>query len=237
MASVATIVRTLRVFSDTKLSPQAMSEHVARVARTARDDLIQGGRASPSYGTTVNGTPDAREETVRPGGAIIYRFNVLGQATSLALERCRKASPIDSGVYQRAWIVVVDGKRWSGEFTDIPTTAEVMIVNPMPYGRKIDMGAMRLTTGQSGIVEAARQFVRRRFPSLTISRTFVTLPPGLGIAGVEVPYILRGQARSTAQKYSAQLERLGVRSIVVNRRDSWKGQAMTYPALTISAGA
>lgn len=232
MASGAMVARTIRLFRDQTLSPAALSGVLATVARQKRDELIASGNAPPAYQTFVDGREGAPEESVRPDGAILYRFNLLGQAVAFALTYCLARSPVESGAYRRAWFVAVDGRRWDGDLNDIPAGSEVLVTNPMPYARKIDVGGMRMKMPPQ-IVEGARQQVMHKFPTLSAQRTMVTLPSDVAPAGVEVPYILRGHSRSRAKRYAARRLLAGTDTIAVSRKDTAKGQQMTYPALVI----
>lgn len=232
-----TFSRSIRAFADRALSPAALSRHLATVARQARDELIREGSAPDSYETFVDGRRGAAEETVRPDGAIVYRFNLLGLAARLALDtavRMSPRAPHEGGDFANGWVVAVDGKPWIGALTDIPAGAEVMIVNTVPYARKIQVGAMPLMSVPPGIVERVRSRVRSRFPTLDAEVTFVRLPSSFGDARFPTPYILRGRQRSFAVAHIARIRANGGRSVVTNRKDSREGEQVTYPALIIS---
>jgi len=209
MGNGASVARSIRLFADRTLSPAALSARLAATAIKARDDLVRKGDAAPHWTTRVDGRTGVPETQVRPDGAIMYRFNVLGLAATFALTYCIGRSPVRSGRYRKAWLVAVDGRPWTADLNDIPPAASVMIVNPMPYARKIDVGAMRMSV-PPGIVEGARQVTRRRFPTLDVQRAFVSIPPGLASGA---PYIIKGSHR---------------------RKDRSAGRALTYPALIIS---
>lgn len=230
-----TFSRSVRAFADRTLSPAALSRHLATVAREARDELIREGSAPDSYETFVDGRRGAAEETVRPDGAIVYRFNLLGQAARLALDAAVRLSPRESGDFAAAWTVAVNGRLWTGDLADIPTDAEVMVVNPLPYARKIETGAMPRMSVPPGIVERVKLQVNRRFPTMQASVTYVHLPSIFGRPGYPTPYILRGRKRSFAVAHIARIRANGGRSVATNRKDSRAGEQITYPALSITA--
>ena len=177
-----TVVRRSALLHVDALVPPALrSKMLADGARRLRDEAIASGRASPAYTTFVDGREGAREEEVKPDGAILYRFNLLGEAVTFALDFARRQSPVRSGAFRDAWIVAVDGRRWTGLVRDIPVAAQVTIVNTQPYARKIDTGSIQ-TIGYA-LVEATRQAVMRKFPNVKADRQFVTLPGGYVIKG------------------------------------------------------
>lgn len=226
-----TVRVTSRINVSTLLPQRERAGIIARAARAERDDLIQAGRASPSYRTLVDGRDGAAEESIKPGGVIIYRFNTLGQAAIFGLAYAAARSPVLSGAYRRAWVVMVNGKPWSGDLNDIPPFAEVVIVNSAPYHRKITTGGQR-TIGR-GVVEATRQEVMRRYPNLIASVAFLDLSGVIG--GFKTPYILKGVARSQANVHDAKRRHLGTQTVRVFRKDTKAGQPVTYPAVVIKA--
>jgi len=209
MASPRSVARNIRLFRDQALSPAAQSAYLARVAINARDTAVRRGDAPPHWTTNVDGRQGAPESSVRPDGFILYRFNVMGLAAKAALQLCKERSPVRSGRYRDSWVVVVEGKPWSGDVADVPDGKQVMIVNPQPYARKIDTGAMKMSV-PPGIVEAVRQSIQRKFPTVNAARAFVTVPSGLLD---NAPYILRRNGRA---------------------KDRAAGKAITYPALILT---
>lgn len=218
MPSAAAVARSIRLWRDSSLGPEALSANLARFAREARDDLIARGDAAPSYTTIVDGRAGAVEESVRPEGAIVYRFSALGLAASFALTFCIARSPVRSGRYADAWFIAVNGHRWDGELASIPPGSEVIVTNPEPYARKIDAGHMRMRV-PPGIIEDAKQAVGRKYPSVIAKRQMVTIPQALGGG-----YILAGRFRRGHRQFA----RTKLRS------DTVRGAQMTYPALVMS---
>lgn len=234
MASASTVARTISLFADRTLSPEALSRHLAVAARQARDDAIATGDAPASYETIVDGRHGVREEAVRPDGVIVYRFNLIGLAAMRALEAARALSPRDSGDYARAWMIAVNGKPWPEDaLLDIPAGAEVMLVNSLPYARKINVGAMPRMTVEPGILRRVRQRVRAAFQTIEAFETMVMLTNAFAFGTYQVPYVLRGRQRSFAVKHIAHIRANGGRSVATARKDLTRGQQMTYPALSI----
>lgn len=209
MARAATFSRSLRLFVDRNLSPEALRAELARRAIAAREDLIARGEAPPSWRRYVDGKADAPESSVRLDGAILYRFNLTAEAAQAALDLCRSTSPVRSGRFRDSWVLLCDDRPWKQPLRDLPAGATILIVNPMPYARKIETGALepRIRRNQ---LERVRQNLMRRFPTLSFGKIFIRL--GSGVAA-SAPYILRGAS---------------------GERRTRAGVAMTYPALEIS---
>ncbi|WP_336761220.1 hypothetical protein [Asaia sp. VD9] len=209
MARAETFSRSLRLFVDRTLSPEALRAEMARRAIAARDELIARGEAPPSWRRYVDGKADAPETSVRLDGAILYRFNLTGEAAQAGLDLCRSISPTRSGKFRDSWVVLCDDKLWKQPLKDLPASATILIVNPLPYARKIETGALepRIRRNQ---IERVRQGLMRRFPTLNFGKLFVRL--GGGIAP-QAPYLLRGAS---------------------GERRTHAGTFMTYPALEIT---
>ncbi len=217
-SNAASVARRVRLFRDNTLSPQALSVNLATVARRERDDLIKIGAAPASYQTIVDGRRGAAEETVRPTGKILYLFEVIGLATAFSLSFCRARSPVKSGAFLNSWFIAVNGQPFVGDLNDIPSSAEVMITNPQPYARKIDVGHMRMSVPHH-IIEDARQAVRKAYPSINADYQLVLIPRSRGGG-----YVLKGHFRRGFRQHSR----------ISLRPDVFRGEPMTYPALVLT---
>ncbi|MFT8591291.1 MAG: hypothetical protein ABF839_06845 [Acetobacter orientalis] len=205
-----TFSRNIRLFADKALSDKALSGYLSKIAIEQRNALVRSGESPSNWITYVDGVKGAPEYSVNPDGVILYHFNALPEATIQAVTLAMQRSPVRSGRYRRAWLVVVNGKVWLSDLSAIPPGSEVMVLNPEPYARKIDTGGMK-TSVPPGIVEYVRQRILRRFPTLTVERAFVNIPPGM-LPGA--PWILR---RSKGHSKTRQA-----------------GQPITYPALILT---
>jgi len=175
-----TVARTIALFADRTLSPEALSRHLAQAARRLRDEAIRSGEAPDSYDTFVDGRAEAAEDSVRPNGVIVYRFNLLAMAVQYAWEEWHRLAPVDTGDYRRSVLVSVNGMRWPRAFKAIPRSADVMLVDPVPYGNRVDI--------RTNIIMQVRQRVRRSFPTVDAQKTYVHLPPSFSVSGYDVPY-------------------------------------------------
>lgn len=200
---------------------------------TERDRLIASGEASTQWVRSVNDIRGAPETDLRVGGSIAYNFGRIAEAATFALDLCRSRSPVASGDYRNAWTVMVDGKIWSKDFEDLPFGSEVTIVNPAPYARKIDVGAMPKMSVAPGIVEAVRQAVYRKFPGMTVWRKFINLSGSAG--GFHAPYLLKdGASRRLAKRDMRSSAYRRGQEYLARRKDLAPGQPVTYPAIIIS---
>lgn len=215
--------------------PEVQTLHAA-IARRGLADHLGRLRHRPQVATIVDGRPGASEDSVKAYGVIRYEFRRLSEAALWALARCRELSPVESGAYKRAWFVLAAG-RPVAEGQTPPELPELIVTNDRPYHRKLEVtvnskrlhGGVRSVRVPPGIVERVRQEVRRVFPGVDSSVSFIRLAGG---------YTLRGRAprkRAAGNRRSSAF-RAG-RAHLSLARDRRAGQPMTYPALVLRWGA
>jgi hypothetical protein len=190
MAGGAQFAREMtRFFAPRTLWPEIARE-TAIFARRERDELIRARRFAPLYATFVNGVEDAAEETIRPGGAILYRARSLGAGVALAIAELRRRAPVVSGRYRDSFMVGVarggvEGRAMPWDMFDPAQVSEdateAFIYSPEPFSRKLDVqliGARRLqVSAPAGFFKDAAATVRRRFPMLDAQRLYTVRHP------------------------------------------------------------
>ncbi len=140
---VNAFTRSVRLFADSALSPQVMSQKLAAFAKKDVAGLIETGRASPTYTRYVDGTKGATEEAVKPEGRISYFFEYLTDVIPEAIKYLRANSPVLSGTYRDSFYVAVGNRRMLAQNFDprfIVGETTVYIYNFTPFSRKVDVG-------------------------------------------------------------------------------------------------
>lgn len=156
------------------IAPEAIAAQLAAFAISERDELIRSGRASPRWRRFVNGRPDVPEAAVVLPGPIAYEFSVMDQVVEYALAFLRQRSPVLTGAYRASHYVMVRGVRTAPEA--IPPGAEIWILSDLPYARKIEVGAMRMSKPPK-LYEDATNAVRKRFGGVVdVGIQFVFVP-------------------------------------------------------------
>ena len=201
--------RTFSLLLDKRLSETGVHREVGQFARTRLDELIRTKVFPSTYRRFVDGHLGVPEDDVKLNhGEIIYLFEEVAGAVAYTVGFLKGISPVRSGRFQDSWIVIVDGVSWAGSFASIPAGAVVYVTNVAPYTRRLEQGEKGRRAGRF-MTEAARQAVRKKYPTLRVDRSFISLAIGPGRYGWQVPYI-----RKTAPG---------------------KGDPITYPAVRISA--
>lgn len=111
----------------------------------------------------VDGRQGAAEETVKPTGIIRYRYHRLEEIVQAAMETLFDLSPVESGEYRNAHTIFVNGAQ-SRNLSDWDGQESIVILNPLPYSRKIELGIMKMRVpGSDHVYEQAEDILRRRF--------------------------------------------------------------------------
>lgn len=160
-------------------SLRQLNERVVEIAKWANAGVMALEPKPVGYIRIVDGVAGAVEEMVKPNGIIIYKYQRLDIIIEFALETLRKLSPRLSGAYVEAHTVYINRAPVQPPYV-ISSTDEVMISNPEPYARKIEVGHMKMKVpGTDHVYSQAQQIVAREFGSLvSVQFNFVSLPAG-----------------------------------------------------------
>lgn len=135
------------------------------VATAKREHMkVMNTEPRPGYfKRIVDGVEGAPEESVSFGGYILYNYPRLTLVAEYALEVLRDLSPIDSGQYYANHTLLLNGN--PVEHLDAWEPGDdAIIINPLPYARKIEVGAMTMRiSGTDYVYAQAARRVRARF--------------------------------------------------------------------------
>lgn len=195
------------------IAPDQISAELAKFARAAVADVIANRQASSSYEKYINGRRGDEEETVEAPGPILYEFSYWNEIIAFALDFLKRRSPVLTARYQNAHQVML-GSQFVSPTAEIAPDEEVLIVNTVPYSRKIEVGFMSMSV-ERGVYQDARKAVMGRFGQVVDVRfQMVRIPNG---------YVLKGRFRRGFRQYS----RTGL------KKDTMPGAVMTYPSLVM----
>lgn len=139
----------------TDLQSPENKRHLANVARedVAQITREQTSRAGvrPGFTWAVNGNREAPLESVRLPGPIVYTFDYRREIALVGLEALRAASPVQSGEYKAAHTILLDGVEVEKLPERIPEGSAIVLVNPLPYSRRIEIG--RTKSGRTFVVQ------------------------------------------------------------------------------------
>lgn len=220
------------IFKANSFDPETIRKNYIAFAQKQADDLIKADLASPTYETSINNHVGPISSVVLPG-PIVFRFNNWRSAVEVALAELQRRvpqGPAKGGHYRDAYVVLVNQQAVT-DFSAIPSDAEVIIFNRMPYTRRLETDSSKWRTTR--YFDAVKGTINRRFGrSFSAEVRFLNLS-GIGVPGV--PYILKTNGPLLAAKQNAKSSafREG-RSHLVHRKDRAAGQAISYPALVLN---
>jgi hypothetical protein len=181
--SLAALRQVFEVRQPRKMETDAKA-FLIRVARRgiARITQEQTGRAGvvPSVETYANTPANRNIDSVKLPGPIVARFDYRREIALFTLEALRKASPVVSGKYRNSHTILLNGQQVDVLPQNIPASAVITIVNPVPYARRLEIGK----------TESGRDFVIR-VPNRIYERTAkqVVLPRYRRSADIRFTYI------------------------------------------------
>lgn len=176
-------------------------KEVVPLARQDRDQAIRANEFSAAYDTIVNGREGAPEESLQPGGAIVYLARSIGPAVALALDYLRRDSPdrvVPQGSkhdtstrYRDSFMVGISRGATAGRAVPAASfdadqvsadATEAFIYSPLPFSRQVDVqliGSRRIRFSiEAGLFDRAAAYIRRSFPMLDARRVYDLDHPG-----------------------------------------------------------
>jgi hypothetical protein len=161
-----------------QFSQEAARKKLIETARQGLAAFLARQSEKPAYTILVDGHPASSEDEVRYGGVISYRFLRMPQIGRYAITIARQLSPVASGHYRSAWFLLADNTQVA-ENAIPPKVGELLLINDVPYARKIQTRGARILGVPPGIVERVRQFVQRQFGGQVVATLqYVTLKGG-----------------------------------------------------------
>lgn len=195
-----------------------------RTARTGHAKIMSDAGVKgfvPTWEAYANRPGNANLESVVLPGPIVYNYRYISDLIQLALDELRKASPVQSGDYVSSHTLFVNGQAVDALPKTITADDQIMIANPVPYARKIEVG--KTESGRPFVIQVAPRVYQRVFDILKAqSRGRAKITYGfVDLAG----YSLK-QTRARRRFTSAGIRRAGTHHA---------GSAVTSPAIFFRA--
>ena len=154
----------VRIFSVAAKGAADEVRNVLIAAAKREHALVMSAEPRPTRFTReVDGVAGAPEEQVKLGGIIRYRYPRLEEVVRFAFETLFDLSPVLSGEYRNSHTMFINGGA-ARNLADWDGNGEIVITNPLPYSRKIEIGKMKMrVSGTDRVYQQAAQKVKRRF--------------------------------------------------------------------------
>ncbi|MBP7339085.1 hypothetical protein [Niveispirillum sp.] len=185
MARQIALRRTIELFIEQELAPQAQSARLAAFARASLREVIESGEGSPAYQRFVDGRQGVDEESVAPGGVILYRFAHWAAIVQFAISFLRQRSQKAGGDYAEGFYAAffTGAEQARGRFVPIaevnpvmvgPGVVRVIFGNWLPWSRKLDVQIagkkpIRFRVAP-GLFDDCAKEINRRFGALVDAR-------------------------------------------------------------------
>lgn len=141
-AALSAVGKAITDFVKANFTAPVISQVLADYIRNERQNLIQARQASKNYITYVDGRRNNREEDIKPGGTITYKFSYVADAVEFALQFLRMRVPRVSGLLSDSFYVMIGDVYVAPglpvDYASIPPDATVAIGNTAAYWRKAD---------------------------------------------------------------------------------------------------
>jgi hypothetical protein len=166
------IAKDIEVLVAESLAPEARAEAFATIARDTRDEAAAAnaealGHTTPVH-TFVDGREGAPEETVRPGGTVVYEFDLLTDLFAYVFDQLQQHSPVLTGSYRASHLFFADDE--SADPKNPPAGMKVgVFVSDTPYARKIEGDSNRAPESPKapdGVYEVVAALASRRFGNI-----------------------------------------------------------------------
>lgn len=203
---------------------EEVQKHTAAVAHREHAKVMATDPRPGRFTQYVDGVEGAAFEAVKGGGVIFITYDRLDVVTQFAMESLFDLSPVDSGDYRNAHSLFLNGvpvanlKEWR-------TGDEIVIANPLPYARKIELGVMEMrVSGTDHVYQQAEAKVKGRYGNLADIRfVFRSL-----VAGSAVAYQPAGSANAAWSRHGGAERENRVPALLIlpagtlgSRRSRW----------------
>lgn len=199
----------------------------AMLIKTAREGhaAIMSKQGNPAFEVYANRPGNPNIESVVLPGPIVYKYSNIRSIVELALDELRKASPVVSGDYARSHMLFVNGMKVETLPTDIKPSDEIMIANPVPYARRIEIGKTK--AGRDFVVQVPNRIYERVVKNVLAARYRNVAKITFGYVTVPEAYRYR--------KDNAARSRVNGRWYVspTQRKDRAAGAVVQSPAIFI----
>jgi hypothetical protein len=132
-----------------------------RVARAGHATIMTNAQNRsgymPMWEAYANRPGNSNLDSVVLPGPIVYLYRYATEVIEVALTTLQRISPVRSGLYAKSHTIYVDGHPVSRAPTVM--THEVVISNPVPYARKIEIGKTR--SGRPFVIQVPNRIYER----------------------------------------------------------------------------
>lgn len=128
--------------------------------------VVVGSR--PGVTVYANHPGNANLESVVLPGPIVALFDHRAAIAKMAVLELRAASPVVSGQYRDSHIILLNGAPVATLPPTLKASDEIVIVNPLPYARRVEIG--KTTAGRDFVIQVPNRIYERTAKQKLIPR-------------------------------------------------------------------
>lgn len=144
-----------------KHQQQGAKALLLRVARNGHARIMGEATArvgyAPQWEAYANRSGNANLDSVILPGPIVYRYRYFTEIAEVVLAALQRLSPVRSGLYAKSHTIYVDGTPVARAPRTL--TQEIIISNPVPYARKLEIGKTK--SGRAFVIQVPNRIYER----------------------------------------------------------------------------
>ncbi len=184
--------------------------YLIKVAKDANVKIVADANArglSPTVEQYANRPGNTNLDSVVLPGPIVFKYKYATDIVEDALLQLQKASPVRSGLYAKSHTIYVNGTEVGRAPKTLKRGEEVIITNPVPYARRLEVG--KTESGRDFVIqvppriyERVSKILIRKYKNVAdISFGYANIPGGYTVKGrLPVNYLGKSGARTVPKK-------------------------------------
>lgn len=223
--------------------PQATAANakdlLLRTARKGHADIMATGAAragfTPDFEAYANSPGNPNLDGVTLPGPIVFNYDYRREIVEWALGALYKASPIQSGEYVASHTIYVDGQPVDALPDPLPQGARIMLANPVPYARRLEVGKTK--AGRDFVLQVEPRIYERVAKGVLMPRFGTLAKISYGYADLPNAHTIKGGLSSHYQTSERRLRRgkLGpAGALKLKKRNQRTGSTVKAPAIFIT---
>lgn len=208
-----------------------------KVSSAGHADIMQKQTSrsgiAPDWNAYANRPGNEDLNSVVIPGPIVYKYRYLREVVEVALNSLRKWSPVDSGDYVSSHQLYVNGQAVAVLPVRLGPEDLIMISNPVPYARRIEVGKTK--SGRSFVLQVPPHIYERVTKQILIPNFRNVAKIEFDYASLSGAYVKTGGMARRTPRYATG-NRAGPRGGgTLRKRRPGAGEAVRAPAIFIQA--
>lgn len=215
---------------------QDSRQHLIAVARQGNAETVaqQSRRMGipPSVEQYANAPGNPNIDAVKLPGPIVFIYDYRREIAEFTLGALYKASPVRSGLYLQSHMIWLNGRPVEYLPAQLDQSDEIMIANPVPYARRLEIGKTK--SGRDFVLQVPNRIYEHVAKQIVLPRYRNVARVTFGYATLPDSYKVKGRLSSHYGTGKSAGARGGG---VMRKRNQKPGEPIRAPAIFIEAFA